>query len=272
MKIFCIFLLMIFMSGCGSYLYHPDNIMYVKKELLEPVPQELHFDFKSLHIHGWYFESRKPGNICVNFFHGNAQNRSSHFQHLFWLVDHNIDYYIWDYPGYGDVEGSPSPKNTVQAAIGAIRFVHNRKCSKHVVYGHSLGGQIAMRAVWELRDELNIDLIVFDSTFHSYQNVGMKVLQKSWLTWVFSPLSYLLLSDEWSMDERKLKDLQKIDKLFIHSKVDRVIPFELGTKAFNLSSGNKELWVLEYAKHNGIYFGQEGLMLKKKLLHRLKKH
>lgn len=256
-----------FFSACSNLLYYPTRTLYSDPK---PSPIELHLELKKdLIIHGWHFkQGPKVSKGCVAFFHGNAQNRSSHFYHLYWLISESYDYYIFDYPGFGQTKGDPTPENTVSTAMGIIKYIANQNCKRMIVYGHSLGGQIAMRAAWEVREKVKIDLLVIDSSFLSYQDIGNNVLRRSALTWLISPLSYLLLSDKWAMEER-IKDFVNIPLVVIHTKTDQVVPFKFGEEVYKKARGDKEFWIKEKGNHFNIYSDKKGRELKEKLLKRL---
>lgn len=238
---------------------------------MNPSPETVSFQLKNkLEIQGWYFRSKKkPSRARVLFFHGNGQNRFAHFVALFWLVQQGYDLVIFDYPGYGTSGGKPTPSNTVESAVESIRYVSQLKPSLPlVVYGHSLGGIVAMRAVWELRSEIEPSLLVVDSSFLSYQRIARRVMSQSFWTWCFQPLAYLVLSDRWAMGQR-MGDLLGIEKVIIHSRKDEVIPFDFGEAIFNSASSPKEFWVKESGKHHESFSNPEGMLLKERLLEKL---
>ncbi len=72
-------------------------------------------------------------------------------------------------------------------------------------------------------------------------------LSDFWLTWPLQwPLSFLV-TDSYS-PESYIQEI-KIPKIFIHSKQDKVVPYYLGEKLYNLASQPKELWVVPWAGH-----------------------
>lgn len=257
------------LTGCSSFIYYPDRYLYVNPKALKHVPTEVLLEAPNLPVLlGWEFHpSKKKGpKRCIAYFHGNGQNRSSHIAQIFWIIDRGFHLYTFDYPGYGQTGGEPTPENTVSAAVHVLKYVKKQKCDQNIFYGHSLGGQVLMRATWELRTTFKPDVLITDSTFLSYKKTGNRILRKSWFTWLFSPLSYLVLSDEWAMGD-KIKDLNDYNLVVIHTKTDQVIDFELGKEIFNkATTPNKQFWVKELGDHNYIYGGEEGKKLKEKLV------
>lgn len=268
---FSIFNLLLSIS-CSHLIYHPTRQLYVDPKKLKPSPETISYqDPDGLVFYGWHFKSPENNNSsCLIYFHGNGQNRSAHFLTLEWLVHEGIDYYIFDYPGYGQTAGQPTPESTVKMAKFLIKQLSNSSsCSQLFIYGHSLGGQIAMRAVWELREEFKPDLLIVDSSFLSYRKTARHILNESPWTWAFQWLPYLLFSDSWAIQD-KLKDLKGFPLIVIHTKTDEIISLELGLEVYASANEPKELWLKEKGSHNAIYEDEEGLLLRKRLVNRLK--
>jgi uncharacterized protein len=265
-----VFLSVIFMSlmGCSSFLYYPSNALYINPKKLKHVPEDVEIQVKKdQSIRGWYFHTPvKPARAVVLFFHGNAENRSTHFMALYWLIDKGYDLAIFDYPGYGQSDDEPTPKNTVAMAVETLRYVHNRDPNLPlVVYGQSLGGAISMRGIWEVRNEFKPDLIIMDSTFPSYRSVVRRILSRSAWTWLLQPIGWAVMSDTWAPGKR-ISDLKGTPIVVIHSKMDEVVPVEAGKEIYDYAGEPKQLWLKEKGSHMGTYAGSEGELLKRKLL------
>jgi uncharacterized protein len=265
-----IFLIMAaaFLSGCSSMLYYPSEELFIDTSILKHQPEDVHINLdKERLAHGWYFSAvQRPARGVVLYFHGNGENRSTHFMSMYWLIDQGYDLAIFDYPGYGPTEGSPSPKNTVEMGREALRFVHARNPGLPViVYGQSLGGAVAMRSVWEVRNEFKPDMMIVAASFLSYRRAAKGILSGSALTWLFQPLGLVLLSDEWSPDGR-LRDLAGIPLIVIHSRNDEMIPVALGKEIFEQAGEPKQLWLKNTGGHMAIFAGKEGEELRQRVL------
>lgn len=258
-----IFGLLPLISGCSSFLYYPTNLRYVDPEKLEYRPKEVSMKLQDgLTVDGWWFsttEKNRKGVILQ--FHGNGGNRTGHFTRMYWVLKYGYDLVIFDYPGYGSTEGKPTPKSTVQMAKQAMRFVRTQ--APHlplIVYGQSLGGAVAMRAVWEMRNEIKPEFLIVDSTFLSYRRVARKALSKNSLTWILQPFTWLVLSDRWAPG-KKVSEVG-VPVLVIHSRADEIVPFELGEEVFARAAEPKEFFPLEKDTHNGPF----NLQLRSKLM------
>jgi uncharacterized protein len=258
-------------TGCSSLLYFPDDLLYTDpKTSFDKPPEDVAFPLtKDDQIHAWYFPGlyKKPKAIIV-FCHGNGQNRSAHIVGLYWLVREGYDLLAFDYPGYADSDGDPTPENTVEAAKAAIRWAHAKEPNLPlIVYGQSLGGAVAMKAVVDLKKEITPALLVADSTFLSYERAGSSLFANHWITWLFQPLPYLVLSDKYAPGA----DIAKINSplLVIHSKADSVISVKLGEAVFNAAAEPKEYWLLENGGHIRTFILPEGAEVRTKFLAKL---
>lgn len=239
-------LFLIFISGCSTLFYFPDRYQYVK-------PENFNFKFQEVTFHpkdgteliGWFFPAKTPKVLgTIVHFHGNAQNMSAHFIGMSWVIERGYNLFVFDYRGYGISDGKPTPDGVYLDSLAALDqgrklWADNGK-GQFVVYGQSLGGAVAMRALADYKDIAEVDLVVQDSTFMSYQDVGFHKLSRS-LLFPFSPLAYLLLTDKYSTREI----VRKIDRptLVIVSKNDKVIDQKFGKELYKtLTTPQKWLW------------------------------
>ncbi len=263
---------MLLITGCSSLLYYPTRAIYVDLKKLNPPPEERTLDLGGgMTSYGWYFKAQPgPSKGVILFFHGNGQNRSAHFLSLYWLTREGYDLAIYDYPGYGKTAGKPTPESTVKMAIAAIRATFRERGGKpFIVYGQSLGGAVALRALWELRQEVKPDFLVIDSSFLSYQRVARKIVARSAWTWMLQPAAWLVLSDRWAPGEQ-VENLS-IPTIVIHSKKDEIIPFKVGENTFAHAPRPKEFWTKETGAHNQTFEDVEGAKLKTRLLEALRR-
>lgn len=222
-------------------------------------------------IHGWFFKqvALKDPKGLILFFHGNGENRSSHYLALSWMLEKGYDYFIFDYQGYGESEGKPSPESTVSDGISALKwfFIKAKEerysHSSLIVFAQSLGGAVALRSLSEyqliepIKDNA-IKWVVLDSTFLSYQKAGMSLLTKSWITFLFQPLVPLLLSDRWAPIDH-LTQLPKTHFLVIHGNHDRQVDFKLGNELFTSLPSPKKRMVVKGGGHINGFFIENGI-------------
>ena len=270
-------LLTFLLTGCSSLLYYPTYVKHVDEAKLPIKPQELEWampGYKNSKITAWYFDAdpKKEPKAVVLLFHGNGQNLSSQFYSLYWILQHNYDYIVFDYPGYGRSHGEPSPQNTVDSGVSAVaKLKELMPKTPWVILGQSLGGAIALRTAHEAASIDKPCLVVVESTFHSYKKVVSSVLRQNWFTWPFQPLAYLLFSDNYA-PKNQIAKISPTPLIVIHGDKDVVVDISLGQKVFDLANEPKEFWLVEGGAHTVAFTGRDKLLYQNKLLASLDKH
>ncbi len=205
-------------------------------------------------LYAWLFQARGEKNPPLGTiiqFHGNAENMSSHYLSLAWLTEQGYQLVAFDYRGYGRSEGDPSQKGTYLDALAALNvawdFHQQNHAKRFIVFGQSLGGAIATRALQDFPEKDHVDLLVLDSTFTSYKSVARRKLASFWLTWPFSPLGNVLISDEYNAEEALKQNRSRM--LIIHDRNDPVMPFSCGEDSYKLATAQKEFWELNQGEH-----------------------
>jgi len=265
------FLLLGNLSGCSSLLYHPSRTFHLNAAKILHPPQEVTFtSLDGTALHGWYFRtaSRKNPKGLLVFFHGNAENISPHFAHLYWILEEGYDFFIFDYQGYGRSQGKPSPRKTVEDGTAALCWSFLKEPTVPlIVFGQSLGGAVALRTVSEVRGKIPISYLVVDSTFLSYKAVARDILSRHWLTWIFQPLATLTLSDRYAPGNR-VAEISPIPLLVIHGDQDRTVSLRLGEKIFEKAGEPKEFLKIPGGRHIDALMRHDG-RYRKELLKRL---
>lgn len=270
MKKIIFLLVFLCLAGCSSLLYYPTRYKYVDVELLKHKPEEITF-FEDPNLNqklvGWYFKAPvKNTKGLIVFFHGNAQNISSHFTSLFWILDEGYDYFIFDYPGYGASYGEPNPQNTAESGVHAIEYAQKRwPHLPIIIFGQSLGGAVSLKSVIELKNRDRICAHVVESTFDSYKKVGQAAMAGSWLTWLFQPLAHVVLSDTHA-PKGHISKISPIPLMVVHRKGDPVVPSYLGERVYKEAQEPKKLVLLEGEGHIDAFVGVDRVPNRKLLL------
>lgn len=254
MIIFFIFLL----SSCSSVFYQPiqdhykitpDKFGYQKEEHWISVDD-------NLKLHAWRFPAKGSYKATVVQFHGNAENMSTHFLSLAWMVEYGFDVWTFDYRSYGKSQGKPSQKLLAGDGVKVIHYIHQQNSKKLnsqlVLFGMSLGGAILQKSLEQLKEKIPIKLLVLDSTFNSYKKLAAAKMRAFWFTYLLSPLGYMLVEDEGRAD-----DFYKINYplLVIHAKDDPVVPFKFGEEIYKNSLAQiKHFWSLDSHSHTSVFF------------------
>ena len=266
-KVFSI-LFLILIQSCSHLFYHPTSKHFVDPKQFKLKYEDVFFHSKDgVELHGWFFpaKSNKPKGTIIQF-HGNAQNISSHFFSLLWLIDHGYNLFTFDYRGYGKSKGEPNQGGLYLDALAALEkgFELNKKngSGKFIVYGQSLGGAVSLRAIPDFKFQDQISLIVMDSTFSSYKDIAFDRIKSVWFLWPFSPLAYVLVSDKYASEDVFKKIAAPT--LVIVGMQDEMIPPKFGEHIYkNIDPKNKWLWKLPNGKHIDAYHHDGGVYREK---------
>jgi uncharacterized protein len=190
-------------------------------------------------IHAWWLPC--PGaDQAMIYCHGNAGNLSHRGRSIVKvsqiLKAHVL---IFDYPGYGKSEGTPSEKGCYQAADAAHAYLTDTQKidpGKIIYYGGSLGGGVAV----ELASRKPPRALMLVKTFTSAPDAGAELFP--WL-----PVRWLM--------SNRFDNLTKIKSIHVpvfiaHGTADKLIAFKHGQRLFEAANEPKQFFTIEGADHN----------------------
>lgn len=249
-------LILVFMTltSCSSIIYQPDNILHAHPDYFKVKFKAFmlpSIDGTKLSAWHLYSKSPKPKRLVL-YFHGNAQNLTSHFLNTVWMTEQETDIIIFDYRGYGLSEGKPEPIGVAEDGLAFLNYAHSEyikgKYQQFIVYGQSLGGSIVLKSLEDFNFIKDIHLLVLDSTFLTPREVAREK--------TFWPLS-LIISNKATADS-KLSHIT-MPVLSIHSTQDFVIHHDLGLKLFESikTSPKKDFWSFNDRGHGDVFFVQD---------------
>ena len=183
-------------------------------------------------LHGWWIPCEHPRGTLI-YCHGNAGtigDRAWMMPDLRELLGVNI--FMFDYRGYGKSRGIPTEQGTYRDARAAYEVVRARYGDAEqppvIVYGHSLGGAVAV----QLAVDKPVRGLVVEGSFSSSIDMGMHYYPSL-------PVSWLL---HFKYDSAAKVASLNVPKLFAHGKPDEVVPYALGQKLFEAAAEPKQ-WV-----------------------------
>lgn len=262
-----------FFSSCSGLFYYPDRSLYYLPGQTGDYAEE--YEFKSsdgIKLVGWFFpaygkgSTRPPLGTIVQF-HGNGENISSHYRALAWLAKEGYGVFTFDYRGYGKSDDVKTDQKGTYldglAALAQAYSIHREaKAKKFVVFGQSLGGAIAMRSLEDFPERAHVALMVMDSTFVSYKDIARRSLARSPITWLFSPLGMVLVSDAYSAEDWNRASQTPL--LVIHDRKDPVVSFGAGEELYEEATApEKEMWTPEDGRHIGAFDDPNGIWRRK---------
>jgi len=237
---FFVLLLIIVFFFQGNLLYHPTTDNYLQNQA-EREPAEIEkvkiTTKDKINLIGWFYNRNLEEFKTILFFHGNAgslENRTyklNHFKNL------NLNFLIIAWRGFSGNKGKPNEMGLYEDAKSAIKWLKAKgiKEKNIILYGESLGTGVAV----EVAQNKNYAGVILESPFTSMVNMGKKY-------YPFFPVS-LLLKD-------KFESYKKINNIFVpvlimHGKVDKIVPYDMGEKMYELANEPKFFYSQEYGDH-----------------------
>jgi fermentation-respiration switch protein FrsA (DUF1100 family) len=208
-------------------LYLPPNIIYsAPTDMMEVKTKDNHL--------GWYSPAQND-LPTVMVFHGNASAIDSNL-HIFRDL-RSAGYGVWSvgYPGYPGIEGTPSQRHIVAAAIDQYKHLTRLGVKRIVFYGTSLGSGAAA----QLAAHHPPDLLILDAPFNSISDMARKNIG-------ILPVD-ILLKDQWRSD-KALSGLT-VPLIWIHGTEDKVVPLTQGQKLYDGYRGPKSAHIIPGANH-----------------------
>ncbi len=246
-------LLAIFAStGCARFFFMPTH-EFVR------TPTEIGLDYEDVYfnaadgvrLHGWWLPAETLAQGTVVFFHGNAENISTHIGSVYWLPAAGFNVFMPDYRGYGWSQGEPSLPGIHADALAALQVVMQRRdidTSRVVVLGQSLGAAVSIYAVAHSPERVRIKALIVDSVFASHRQITREKLGALWLTWSLQWPLALTVSDEFS-PLKAIANIAPVHLLMMHGAADQVIPLEHTRQVFAMANPPKALWEIPNAQH-----------------------
>ena len=223
-----------------NLLYHPSINNYLDDQTTrEPSEiKKIKITTKDdIDLIGWFYQGNTDKFKTILFFHGNAgslENRTyklNHFKNL------NVNFLIIAWRGFSGNKGKPNEMGLYEDARSAVRWLNMKGIQDKniILYGESLGTAIAV----EIAQNKKYAGVILESPFTSMVNMGKKY-------YPFFPVSFLL--------KDKFESNKKINKisvpiLIIHGKVDKIVPYKMGQKMYELANEPKYFYSQEYGDH-----------------------
>jgi fermentation-respiration switch protein FrsA (DUF1100 family) len=189
-----------------------------------------------------YFLPRASSSKVLLWFHGNADNIGFGLEQMKALSTLDVNILEMDYRGYGKSEGSPDEAGLYRDADAAYRYLAGTRRFKPeniIIYGHSLGGAVAI----ELASRQKCGGVIVESSFTSGRDMARRMFS-------IPLLEYVTKSRFNSI--RKIKQVQS-PVLVIHGTRDALIPFFMGQALYQAAPEPKEFFAVEGAGHNDVF-------------------
>lgn len=216
-----------------------------------PIIEDCYFETSDgIRLHGWYCSPYRrvegesvpvPAEMVLLWFHGNAGNISYRYDMIREMVQLPVQVFILDYRGYGKSDGKPTEQGLYLDARAAWEYLTVERQvppRQVIIFGKSLGGAPAV----DLASQVEPAGLIVQSGFTSAADMAAAVMP-------FLPHVFL----RTKMDSIGKIQRVRCPKLFIHSRSDEVVPFELGYRLYEAAPVPKQFYEVKGAHHNSTY-------------------
>ena len=227
-------------------LYKPTHVLQTTPESHNLKYEEVWIpanDETSERLHSWWIPQRKNRIGALIYFHGAGLNIGYNVTQAHWLRKLGLDVLLAEYRGYGLSEGGfPTEKSFYEDAEAALDYLTQEQGiseSEILVYGHSLGGAIAIDLATKHPDLAGIIVQ------NSFTTMADMVARTSYARWF--PVRAMLHQRFESIN--KVRRLQ-MPILLIHTTGDPMIPCQMSERLYEAARDPKELILVKSNVHH----------------------
>ncbi|MFM7601769.1 MAG: alpha/beta hydrolase [Pseudanabaena sp.] len=217
-------------------------------------------DGTSENMHGWWLPNAKQeekvnlsDRQVILYLHGKGKNISANAKHANRLMRMGFSVLLIDYRGYGRSEGGfPSESSVYKDAQTAWDYLVQKgyQPNQIMIYGHSLGGAIAIDLAIKHPDALGM---IVDASFTSMSDMAQ--LDPKYRVF---PIDLLIHQRFDSI--AKVRSLA-VPVLYIHGTADDLIPAAMSQRLYEATPTRKQIVLIPNGGHNNNASTNEPLYL-----------
>lgn len=202
---------------------------------------------KTCELHAFWIPVENSDAPILLYLHGQDATRGKNLDHADRFHEWGLNVLVIDYRGFAETYGeeTPSEAKVYEDAVAALEYLKVDReipSNKIFIYGHSLGGAVAIELATRKEAEGTAGLIV-ESTFTSI--LEMSALRYNGLLNLL-PIDFLLTE--------RFDSLSKIPLitrpiLIIHGTEDPKVPHEMSQRLFDMAGGTPKKCFIEGAGH-----------------------
>ncbi|MEM6473390.1 MAG: alpha/beta fold hydrolase [Planctomycetota bacterium] len=242
-----------------SNFFRPSGKDYGIAAQLDVEPEEVTFESSDgTKLHAWILKAQGDPKGTVVHFHGSDRNITFTAGNVAWLTDEGYNVFAFDYRGYGKSEGLPSHAGTMADSIAALRFALSHpefESQDLVLFGQSMGGQLAIIAASEVNDE-RVASVVSEATYGRRSLHLSDKLGRLGPLWLVKWGGWLFTSDQ-SCGESAANSLQDTPLLLIHGDADGAVAPYHAERLRDAAGVEVELWKIAGAGHLEVFRSPE---------------
>lgn len=197
-------------------------------------------------LHAWWWPAERADAPALLYLHGARWNLTGHLFRIRQLREFGFSVLAIDYRGFGRSSGQlPSEQSVYEDAQVAWRHLAARQpdASRRYIYGHSLGGAVAVDLAHRLRDEELPPArgLIVESSFTTLADIA-RSLSYPWL-----PVQLLLSQKFDSVDKISRVD---VPVLIVHGSADQYVTPRFSEELHAAARGPKKLLLVDGGSHN----------------------
>ena len=219
-----------------SLLYHPSENNYSGDNLTVPIDKVKILTDDNIELIAWHHK-KKDNYKTILFLHGNAGSLENRIHKINHFNDMDVNFLIVAWRGFSGNKGKPTENGLYIDAKSAVKWLTNKGVKEEdiIIYGESLGTGVGT----EIAQNKNFAGIILESPFTSMVDAGAD-------KYPIFPIR-LLLKDKYESD-KKIKNI-KSPILIMHGEVDKIVPFWMGKKMYELANEPKYYYFSKYDDH-----------------------
>ena len=253
------FLITIYCLICIAVFFIKDKLIFFPNTIVDDTPKDIGLEYEEVwlnfpqkftskikqeNLHCWWIENKNTSKVLL-YLHGNAENIGKNLTQAYPFYELGLSIFLVDYRGYGKSKGKfPTEKQVYEDAQKAWHYLVEEKNispQQIVVFGHSLGGAIAIELATRYPE---ISGLIIEGSFTSLSDIAaIKIYGKL--------LPVKLLINQQFNSLKKVKNLN-MPILFNHGMADPVIPYQMSEKLFKAANCKKQLLLIPKAVHSNI--------------------
>ncbi len=198
-------------------------------------------------LHAWWWPAPRKDAPALLYLHGSRWNLTGQLFRIEQLHAMGFSVLAVDYRGFGQSRGPlPSERSVYQDALIAWEHLARLQpeASKRFIYGHSLGGAVAVNLAHELADDKQSPQaagLIVESSFTNLGDVATAVSNTS------LPVRWLLSQE---FDSLSKIGAVCVPVLIAHGRDDRYVPARFSEALFDAAREPKQLLLIDGANHN----------------------
>lgn len=246
---------LVYLAACLYLLLQQTRFIFFPSPVIETTPKFFNLRYQEVwlpvstasgkveRMHGWWIPATQADAKVLLYLHGNGINIGANvgYANLFHQLGFSV--LLMDYRGYGRSEGGfPTELRVCQDAATTWNYlVKQHQPSQIFIYGHSLGGAIAIDLAVQYPEAAGL---IVESSFTSIGDIA-KLQGRFWMF----PIDLIL---NQRFDSLKKVRALEIPVLFIHGTADFLVPAVMSQQLYAAAPEPKQLSLVPGAGHNNL--------------------